>query len=619
MSLSHSTKSSKSFTNDPALPIRVKVVRLLLNGIFPAAINNLLIGTITVVVVRNSLSHRNLLFWVAGFYLLQLMRIALGMASRRLFVETEAARWLVLVRTGALLTGVAWGALPALLFPGYLPYQSLLVFVAAGVTAAAAAAYMADFASTLLFIVPTLAPLIVLLFMDGGETQVAESAMGVLYLAFLVIAAKRSEQAFKEMLELREETERQNILLRKVQRQARLGFWSFDVPSGKLEWSEEVYVINGRDPMIFTPDITAYYRDLVHPDDVAALQRKEQATYGKPGQRHHIDHRVLLPDGSVRWVHLEGTATLDASGNPARIFGVVQDITERKLAEMQIEARTQELSRSNEELKLALERLRLAQSQLVESGKMAALGALVAGVAHEINTPVGIGVTAASALEDETKQLAALYRQGQMKKTDLEQYISVSEQSSRLILNNLARAADLIKSFKQVAVDQTSEERRRFKVKDYLEHILSSLRPALRKAGVSFIIDCEDEIEIDSYPGALSQIITNLVINAITHAFDGKSAGIIRIVVIKSGDQMELEFSDDGKGMSTDTLAKIYDPFFTTKRSAGGSGLGLHIVYNLVTQTLKGGIVCRSQPDQGTTFDIHWPMGSDMNPAQSEL
>jgi signal transduction histidine kinase len=167
-------------------------------------------------------------------------------------------------------------------------------------------------------------------------------------------------------------------------------------------------------------------------------------------------------------------------------------------------------------------------------------------------------------------------------------------------------------------VDQTSEERRQFKVRNYLEHILSSLRPALRKAGVQCVIDCEDEIEIESFPGALSQIITNLAINAITHAFDGKPSGAIRIAVRKSDDRLELEFGDDGKGMSADILAKIYDPFFTTKRGAGGSGLGLHIVYNLVTQTLKGSIVCRSQPDQGTTFAIHWPLKSDMNPAHPE-
>ncbi|OIQ64730.1 sensor protein ZraS [mine drainage metagenome] len=300
-----------------------------------------------------------------------------------------------------------------------------------------------------------------------------------------------------------------------------------------------------------------------------------------------------------------------ASGEThCRIYGAFQDITERKQAEQRIEWRTQELSRTNDELKLALESLRQAQRQLVESEKMAALGGLVAGIAHEISTPLGVGVTAASVLEDETSRLVSLHRQGQMKKSDLEQYILVSEQSSRMVLSNLERAAGLIRSFKQVAVDQSNEGRRRFNMRSYLNETLTSLTPSLRKAKVGYAIECADELEIESDPGALSQIITNLVVNALMHAFDEQPAGVIRIGVRSAGDWLELEFSDDGKGMSADILPRIFDPFFTTKRGAGGSGLGLHIVYNLVIQTLKGDIVCHSQPGQGTTFVIRWPLGA---------
>jgi len=330
-----------------------------------------------------------------------------------------------------------------------------------------------------------------------------------------------------------------------------------------------------------------------------------------PDEAAECELMVKHVDGSIRYVRAISRLLRKVAGEDHyRLYGSFQDITERKQAEKQIELRTQELSRSNEELQLALENLRLAQRHLVESEKMAALGGLVAGISHEINTPVGVGVTAASVLEDETRRLATLYREGQMKKADLEQFISVSGQSSRMILKNLERAAELINSFKQVAVDQATESRRRFKVKAYLEEIFTSLRPVLKKRGASFAIDCAEEIEIESYPGLLSQIVSNLVMNALTHAFDGKPGGKIRIVVRKPGDRLELEFSDDGKGMSADVLAKIFDPFFTTNRSAGGSGLGLHIVYNLITQTLKGNIVCRSQPGQGTTFAIHWPVES---------
>lgn len=276
--------------------------------------------------------------------------------------------------------------------------------------------------------------------------------------------------------------------------------------------------------------------------------------------------------------------------------------------ERKVELRTQDLSRANEELKLTLETLKHAQKQLVESEKMASLGGLVAGIAHEINTPVGIGVTAASHLEDETKHLVLLYRQGQMKKADLEQYLSVSEQSSRMILNNLERAAELIQSFKQVAVDQSSETRRRFNVKIYLEEILTSLSPELKKTQVTCEVDCADNIEIEGFPGVFSQIVTNLVMNALKHAYDDNSRGVISIGARQVGDQLEIELADDGKGILAEDLGKIFDPFFTTKRNSGGSGLGLHIVYNLVTQTLNGTIKCRSQPGHGTTFDIRWPV-----------
>jgi PAS domain S-box-containing protein len=329
-----------------------------------------------------------------------------------------------------------------------------------------------------------------------------------------------------------------------------------------------------------------------------------------PEESSECELTVTQADGSIRYARAITKVLRSKAGDvDYRMYGAFQDITERKLAEKRVEMRTQELSRSNDELKLTLERLQQTQKQLVESEKMAALGGLVAGIAHEINTPVGVGVTAASVLEDETRQLAELYRQGQMKKTDLEQYMSVTERSSQMILNNLERAAELIRSFKQVAVDQSSESKRRFNVKNYLEEILTSLTPSLRKARARCAVDCVADLEIESYPGVLSQIITNLVINALAHAFDGEQNGVISIAVKKSEDRLEIEFSDNGKGMGPEVLAKIFDPFFTTRRGEGGSGLGLHIVYNLITQTLKGGIASRSQPGHGTSFAIQWPLG----------
>ncbi|MDE1980714.1 MAG: HAMP domain-containing histidine kinase [Betaproteobacteria bacterium] len=245
----------------------------------------------------------------------------------------------------------------------------------------------------------------------------------------------------------------------------------------------------------------------------------------------------------------------------------------------------------------------------MESEKLAALGGLMAGIAHEVNTPLGVAVTAASVLEDETRAQAERYRQGDMKKTDLEHYLSVSEQSSRMILQNLARAAGMIRSFKQVAVDRSNESQRRlFNVYDYLQDIVTSLTPALRKASATCTVACEPELAIDSYPGLLSQIVTNLVMNALVHGFEGRPGGTIRIAAQVTEGEFRLEVEDDGQGMNEAVLSRIFEPFFTTRRGAGGSGLGLHVVYDLVTETLKGRIECRSRPGKGATFSVRWPL-----------
>ncbi|MDW8201179.1 MAG: AAA family ATPase [Cyanobacteriota bacterium SKYGB_h_bin112] len=266
-----------------------------------------------------------------------------------------------------------------------------------------------------------------------------------------------------------------------------------------------------------------------------------------------------------------------------------------------VKERTQELS-------LTLSNLQAAQSQLVEAEKMAALGGLVAGVAHEINTPIGIGVTAASLLADRTAKFVETYRSGKMKRSDLEAFLDLASQSSAMILANLNRAADLIHSFKQVAVDQSSEERRQFNLRTYLDEILLSLRPKLKPTKHQVTIACPDDLMLDSYPGAFSQIITNLVINSLVHAYGPGEQGNIAISVQTSHEQLTLSYSDDGCGISPDHLHKIFDPFFTTRRGQGGSGLGLHIVYNLVTQKLGGTIHCQSQLGEGTTFVITVPL-----------
>ncbi len=267
------------------------------------------------------------------------------------------------------------------------------------------------------------------------------------------------------------------------------------------------------------------------------------------------------------------------------------------------------LQEKNEELVKTLQELQSTQAQLIESEKMAALGNLVAGVAHEINTPVGISVTAASVLTEDATDLLNSYKSGKMKRAELETFLETAIESSNMILANLKRAADLIHSFKQVAVDQSSELQRCFKVKEYLEEIILSLVANLKKAKHSVKIEGDETLTLDSYPGAFSQIVTNLVMNSLMHAYDEENSGQIHLSFKREVEQVIFQYSDDGKGISPENLSKVFDPFFTTSRTQGGTGLGLHIVYNLVTQRLKGTIHCESQVGFGTKFIIQLPLG----------
>jgi signal transduction histidine kinase len=187
------------------------------------------------------------------------------------------------------------------------------------------------------------------------------------------------------------------------------------------------------------------------------------------------------------------------------------------------------------------------------------------------------------------------------------EHIRASKDTAKMILSNLNRAFDLIRSFKQVAVDQTSEKKRQFKIKEYIDEVLLSLRPQLKKTGHLITIRCPDDLSITGYPGPFSQVITNLVMNSIMHAFDGGVIGEIVIAISKNEDSIHFVFSDNGKGIKKEYLKKIYEPFFTTKRGHGGTGLGLHLVYNIVVNTLGGTIECASVEGKGTTFTIVFP------------
>ncbi len=276
--------------------------------------------------------------------------------------------------------------------------------------------------------------------------------------------------------------------------------------------------------------------------------------------------------------------------------------------EKRVYSRTEQLSNANIELNIALDELEQAQAKLVEADKMASLGGLVAGIAHEVNTPIGVVLTALTTLEEEYQRFKKFYDEENVSKQCMEDFLSYVADISQLSLNNIKRAVTLVESFKQVAVDQTSEECRAFNVKDYIQHILLSLEPKLSKTAITVHIHCPADLIITSYPGALSQILSNFILNSILHAFEPMQKGNIFINVELEESQINLNYADDGRGLTEDEKQNIFEPFFTTKRGSGGSGLGAHIAYNITTQLLKGEIAIDRDKSDGVSIHITFPI-----------
>ncbi|KZZ43942.1 hypothetical protein A3759_12620 [Thalassolituus sp. HI0120] len=276
--------------------------------------------------------------------------------------------------------------------------------------------------------------------------------------------------------------------------------------------------------------------------------------------------------------------------------------------EEKVQLRTEELNAKKEEAINSLQQLKLTQKQLVNMEKYAALGELIAGLAHEVNTPLGIAVTAVTALEDQLHQINSSFRNKTLDKQKFSDFVDFANEGSQITIDNLRRAADLISRFKQVAVDQASEQYRDFELGDYVNSVVTSLRPNFKTSSVTITVNCSERIHIASFPGALSQVLTNLIMNSLIHAYDEKQSGEIIIDVGKLKDQAIIGYRDDGKGMTSDVLQHMFEPFFTTRRSDGGSGLGAHIIYDLVTERLGGQLMVCSSPGQGSEFRIQIPL-----------
>lgn len=268
--------------------------------------------------------------------------------------------------------------------------------------------------------------------------------------------------------------------------------------------------------------------------------------------------------------------------------------------EQVVEQRTNELSTTNKELSQSLERLQIAQKELIQQEKLASLGSLVSGIAHEVNTPLGVAITATSHLAEEIKLTNQLFSDDNLTKTHLIEFLTTCTETEALLTNNLTRAGKLIQSFKKVAVDQASDEKRLFSLSQYTDEIITSLSPTLRKSKVVIENQLQRDITLFSFAGAYSQVLTNLISNSLIHGFkNGQLEGKITLTSIDHDDYCTIIYQDDGSGMSNDTLKYIYDPFFTTTRAEGGSGLGMNIVYNLVTSKLDGMVETSSGVGEG--------------------
>ncbi len=338
-------------------------------------------------------------------------------------------------------------------------------------------------------------------------------------------------------------------------------------------------------------------------------------------RRWQSELELVRKDGSAIWCLVNGKA-VDAANLAKGGVWVIQDISDRKSTEAALvdardglENSLTELARqkanvesAHSDLSRVLVTLKQAQTNLITSEKMASLGSLVAGIAHELNTPIGNSLLTATALDDMVTEFGRKYEGGGIKRSALEAHLADTKLACGIMTNSLRRAADLITSFKQVAVDQTSDKRRRFDLSEVIRDTLATFHAQLKRANCEARVDCASTLIIDSYPGGVGQVLSNLINNALLHAFEGRSSAKMVITAREMpNDQILLIFSDDGVGMPPRILHQVFDPFFTTKMGQGGSGLGMNIVYNIVTGMLGGSIEIESSTEHGTSVTVRMP------------
>ena len=347
----------------------------------------------------------------------------------------------------------------------------------------------------------------------------------------------------------------------------------------------------------------------------AASREAFGAEFRRNGCVRQLEMNVKARDGTV--VPVSVSADSVEQNGRRMTMSLLYDLTERTLIEAKVlklnaelearvELRTLELKGANADLSSALSTLQLAQRELVQSEKMAALGGLVAGVSHELNTPIGNALVVSSSMHDRVLEFQELVLRNELKRSTLERFMADSLEGSELVQRSLQRASELVHSFKQVAVDQSSERQRVFGLHEVVREIIATLKPNLKKLPWQLEIDIPADITMNSFPGSLGQVVINLVMNAALHAFTGRTQGVILVTGRQlDAETIQLTFADDGVGMTADIVGRIFDPFFTTRMGQGGSGLGLAIVHQMVTQVLLGKVSVESSPNEGSRFVLH--------------
>ncbi|QYK00471.1 two-component regulator propeller domain-containing protein [Shewanella psychrotolerans] len=391
-------------------------------------------------------------------------------------------------------------------------------------------------------------------------------------------------------------------------------FWDWDITKG---------IVSRTNTFLEYPDnielVEETIVNLIHPEDMPKVSQVAKECINEKIDKFSISYRGLDKQGNWLWVLNRGQVVeRDANGKATRLAGTVKNIQQQKETEhalrelnqqleQRVQSRTMELQQRNDELNNILDELKHTQGELMDKEKMAALGGLVASITHEVNTPIGISVTAASHLQESVKVFDKNYQQGDVSHEDFVLYQVEVAECCKLILSNLERASKLIASFKQVSVDQSHEDVREFDLHAYLDEIFISLNPMLSRTQHKYSYSCPEKLNIKSTPGAFYQIVSNLFNNSVIHAYPDGRSGNLTLTVENDDFGIKITYQDDGCGMSDELQSQVFQPFFTTKRGKGGSGLGMNIVYNIVTQVLGGEIQIASTPEQGSTFIITLP------------